>query len=55
VETAADERGAYLRVHSHDVGQVGSALFSFGIAVDELSTERRDLEQEFFAMLEGSG
>jgi ABC-2 type transport system ATP-binding protein len=55
VETAADERGAYLRIHSHDVGQVGSALLSFGIAVDELSTERRDLEQEFFAMLEGSG
>src|SRR5215217_3143380 len=55
VETAADERGAYLRIYSHDVGQVGSALFSFGVAVDELSTERRDLEQEFFAMLEGSG
>jgi ABC-2 type transport system ATP-binding protein len=55
VETAADERGAYLRVRSHDVGQVGSALFSAGIAVEELSTERRDLEQEFFSMLEGSG
>jgi ABC-2 type transport system ATP-binding protein len=55
VETVADERGAYLRIHSHDVGQVGSALFSSGIAVDELSTERRDLEQEFFSMLEGSG
>jgi ABC-2 type transport system ATP-binding protein len=55
VETAADERGAYLRIHSHDVGQVGSALFRSGIAVDELSTERRDLEQEFFSMLEGSG
>jgi ABC-2 type transport system ATP-binding protein len=55
VETAADERGAFLRIHSHDVGQVGSALFSSGIAVDELSTERRDLEQEFFSMLEGSG
>jgi ABC-2 type transport system ATP-binding protein len=55
VETAADERGAYLRIHSHDVGQVGSALFSSGIAVDELRTERRDLEQEFFSMLEGSG
>jgi ABC-2 type transport system ATP-binding protein len=55
VETAADERGAYLRIHSHDVDQVGSALFSSGIAVDELSTERRDLEQEFFSMLEGSG
>jgi ABC-2 type transport system ATP-binding protein len=55
VETAADERGAYLRIHSHDVGKVGSALFSSGIAVEELSTERRDLEQEFFSMLEGSG
>jgi ABC-2 type transport system ATP-binding protein len=55
VETAADEHGAYLRIHSHDVGQVGSALFSSGIAVDELVTERRDLEQEFFSMLEDSG
>jgi ABC-2 type transport system ATP-binding protein len=55
VETAADEHGAYLLIHSHDVGQVGSALFSSGIAVDELVTERRDLEQEFFSMLEGSG
>jgi ABC-2 type transport system ATP-binding protein len=54
VETAADERGAYLRIRSDDVGQVGSALFSSGIAVDELSIERRDLEQEFFSMLEGS-
>jgi ABC-2 type transport system ATP-binding protein len=54
VEIAADERGAYLRVHSHDVGQVGSALFGSGIVVDELGTERRDLEQEFFSMLEGS-
>ena len=55
VETAVDERGTYLRIHSHDVGQVGSALFSAGIAVDELITERRDLEREFFSMLEGSG
>jgi ABC-2 type transport system ATP-binding protein len=54
VEIAADERGAYLRVPSHDVGQVGSALFGSGIVVDELGTERRDLEQEFFSMLEGS-
>jgi ABC-2 type transport system ATP-binding protein len=54
VETAADERGAYLRIVSHDVAQVGSALFSSGIVVDELVTERRDLEQEFFSMLEGS-
>ncbi len=54
VEIAADERGAYLSVHSHDVGQVGSALFGSGIVVDELVTERRDLEQEFFSILEGS-
>ena len=54
VETAADERGPYLRIQSCDVGQVGSALFSSGVAVDELITERRDLEQEFFSMLEGS-
>jgi len=54
METAVDERGAYVRVHSHDVSQVGAALFSSGIVVDELVTERRDLEQEFFSMLEGS-
>ena len=54
VETAADERGPYLRIQSCDVGQVGSALFRSGVAVDELITERRDLEQEFFSMLEGS-
>ena len=55
VETSVDERGTYLRIHSHDVGRIGSALFSAGVAVDELITERRDLEQEFFSMLEGSG
>ncbi len=54
VQTAADEHGAYLRIHSDDVGQVGSVLFGSGIVVDELITERRDLEQEFFSMLEGS-
>jgi hypothetical protein len=54
VQTAVDERGAYLRVPSHDVSQVGSVLFSSGITVEELITERRDLEQEFFSMLEGS-
>jgi hypothetical protein len=54
VEITVDERG-YLRIHSHDVKQVGSALFSAGIAVDELIIERRDLEQEFFSMLEGYG
>jgi ABC-2 type transport system ATP-binding protein len=54
VQTAADERGAYLRIHSHDVGRVGSVLFGSGVVVDELTTERRDLEQEFFSMLERS-
>ncbi|HEY9471965.1 MAG TPA: ATP-binding cassette domain-containing protein [Propionibacteriaceae bacterium] len=54
VHTGVDERGGYLRIPSHDVSQVGSVLFSSGIAVDELITERRDLEQEFFSMLEGS-
>jgi ABC-2 type transport system ATP-binding protein len=54
VHTGVDERGAYLRIPGHDVSQVGSVLFSSGIAVDELITERRDLEQEFFSMLEGS-
>jgi len=54
VQTAVDERGAYLRIPSHDVSQVGSVLFSSGVTVDELITERRDLEQEFFSMLEGS-
>jgi ABC-2 type transport system ATP-binding protein len=54
VQTAADERGAFLRIPSHDVSQVGSVLFTSGIVVDELITERRDLEQEFFSLLEGS-
>jgi hypothetical protein len=54
VQTGVDERGGYLRIPSHDVSQVGSVLFSSGIAVDELITERRDLEQEFFSMLERS-
>jgi ABC-2 type transport system ATP-binding protein len=54
VQTAADERGAYLRIHSPDVSRIGAVLFNSGIVVDELITERRDLEQEFFSMLEGS-
>jgi ABC-2 type transport system ATP-binding protein len=54
VQTGVDERGAYLRIPNHDVSQVGSLLFTSGIAVDELITERRDLEQEFFSMLDGS-
>jgi ABC-2 type transport system ATP-binding protein len=54
VQTAVDERGAFLRIPSHDVSEVGSVLFNSGIAVDELITERRDLEQEFFSMLDSS-
>ncbi len=53
-ESAQDEHGPYLRVHSDNVGAVGAALFAAGVVVYELTTERRDLEQEFFSMLEGS-
>jgi ABC-2 type transport system ATP-binding protein len=54
VQVAADERGAFLRIPTHKVSQVGSVLLNSGIVVDELITERRDLEQEFFSMLESS-
>jgi ABC-2 type transport system ATP-binding protein len=53
VETAADECGVFLRIHNHDVSQIGSVLLRSGIAVEELITERRDLEQEFFSLLDG--
>ena len=33
---------------------MGTALFSAGVVVYELVTEKRNLEQEFFAMLEQS-
>ena len=52
VEVVSDHHGRYLRVHSADVGAVGAALFSAGVVVSELMGERRDLEQEFFSMLE---
>jgi len=54
VQVAADERGAFLRIPTNAVSEVGSVLYSSGIVVDELATERRDLEQEFFSMLESS-
>jgi ABC-2 type transport system ATP-binding protein len=54
VQVAADERGAFLRIPTNAVSEVGSVLYSSGIVVDELITERRDLEQEFFSMLESS-
>jgi ABC-2 type transport system ATP-binding protein len=54
IEHARDERGPYLRVHSQEVAAVGAALFNAGLVVNELATERRDLEQEFFSMLESS-
>jgi ABC-2 type transport system ATP-binding protein len=54
VERARDERGPYLRVHSQEVAAVGAALFDAGLVVNELIPERRDLEQEFFSMLESS-
>jgi len=52
VEVINDFQGRYLRVHSADVGAVGAALFGAGVVVSELLGERRDLEQEFFSMLE---
>jgi ABC-2 type transport system ATP-binding protein len=52
VEVGGDEQGRYLRVHTADVGAVGAALFGAGVVVSELVAERRDLEQEFFSMLE---
>jgi ABC-2 type transport system ATP-binding protein len=54
IERVHDERGPYLRVHSEEVAAVGAALFNAGLVVNELITERRDLEQEFFSMLESS-
>jgi ABC-2 type transport system ATP-binding protein len=54
IERARDRRGPFLRVHSQEVAAVGAALFNAGIVVNELLTERRDLEQEFFSMLESS-
>ena len=54
VEVGHDDQGEFLRVHSNEVAAVGAALFGAGVVVYELVTERRDLEQEFFAMLEES-
>jgi ABC-2 type transport system ATP-binding protein len=54
VEIGEDDQGQYLRVHSNEVAAVGAALYGAGVVVFELVTERRDLEQEFFAMLEES-
>ncbi len=54
VEIGHDDQGQYLRVHSHEVAAVGTALFSAGVVVYELGTEKRNLEQEFFAMLDQS-
>jgi ABC-2 type transport system ATP-binding protein len=55
IERAQDERGPYLRVHTEEVAAVGAALFDAGLVVNELVPEGRDLEQEFFSMLESSG
>jgi len=54
VERGQDAQGPYLRVHTHEVAAVGAALFGAGLVVNELITERRDLEEEFFSMLEGA-
>ena len=54
IEWVVDEQCPFLQVHSPELATVGAALFDAGIVVHELVTERRDLEHEFFAMLEAS-
>ena len=47
-----DERGAFVRVNTLDAPMLGAVLFEAGICVYELTPERYDLEERFFAMLE---
>jgi ABC-2 type transport system ATP-binding protein len=43
-----------LRVRGIDIAQVGHIAFTAGVELHELSTERFDLEQLFFALTEGA-
>ena len=43
-----------LRVRGIDIAQVGHLAFTAGVELHELSTERFDLEQLFFALTEGA-
>jgi ABC-2 type transport system ATP-binding protein len=47
-----DQQGPYLQVSTQDTYVIGAALFNANIAVFELSRERYELEEQFFAMLE---
>ena len=43
----------FLRVRTQDLYVIGAALFNANVAVFELTREPYDLEEQFFAMLEG--
>ena len=50
----SDPAGRLLRVEAGDPGRVGLCLFEARVAVLELSREQRDLEEQFFSMLEAA-
>jgi ABC-2 type transport system ATP-binding protein len=52
VRRGSDAQGPYLRVNTQDTHLVGAALFNSNVAVYELTHERHELEEQFFAMLE---
>jgi ABC-2 type transport system ATP-binding protein len=52
VRRRTDDQGPYLRVSTQDTYLIGAALFNANIAVFELTRERYELEEQFFAMLE---
>jgi len=51
VEAGEDDRGPYLRIRSQDTRGIGDLIFGAGLPVHELTSERYDLEEQFFAML----
>lgn len=53
VTVQSDDEGPFLRVRTGDNARVGAALFEAGLPVSELARERYDLEEQFFAMVEG--
>jgi ABC-2 type transport system ATP-binding protein len=52
VMRGTDDQGPYLRVSSQDMYVIGATLFNADVAVFELTRERYELEEDFFAMLE---
>ena len=51
IEAGEDDRGPYLRIRSQDTAGIGDLMFGAGLPVHELTNERYDLEEQFFAML----